>query len=480
MGILQPDANEPAFASKPRRSLTLFDCICIIVGTIIGSGIFKTAPDVASYAGSFGWMIAFWMFGGILSLVGALCFAELSTMHREHVGGDYIYLKKAYGRPLAFMFAWASFWIIRPGNICAMGMAFAIYFDQIIPIDSWTPFEGGNLIPYALLSVGLLSGMNLIGLRTGKGTQNLLTSAKVIGIGGIVFVAFLFATPPESQSITTKAPSLGSAWMAMVFVMFTFGGWNDIALVAGEVKDPEKNLFRSLVLGTVLVTLIYVVVNLAFVYALGFSGMSQSEAVSTETVKSTFGGATWLGRSSGALISALVCVSCLGAINGMILTGPRIYYSAGRDFPPLAFLAQWSKQRDVPWQATLLQAMITFCLILLCLGYKDAFQVIVAVVSPYFWGFLGLTAISLIVFRLGGGSKGGSKVAEGQKGFRVPLFPLEPIILLAVCIGLVGASINWVIFNKYWTASLVVAGIRAAGVVVGIVLSRKYPAEIEE
>jgi amino acid transporter len=414
-------------------------------------------------------MIGFWLAGGVLSLIGALCLAELSTMHRDEVGGDYVYLRNAFGRPVAFMFAWASFWIVRPGNIAAMAMVFATYFDELVSIPE-LPIPGGNLIPVALLAVGLLSVLNLVGLKAGKRAQNILTLAKVIGIGGVVLVAFWWGGSPGSESTVTDSPKFGSIWLGMVFVMFTYGGWNDIVLVAGEVQQPKKNLFRSLVLGTLAVTLIYVLVNLAFVHVLGFSAMSQSTAVATDTVSHTFGEESWWGRSSGALIAGLVCVSCLGAINAMILTGPRIYYAAGRDFPPLAFLSRWSEQRAVPWQGMLCQGAITTGLILLCLGNGDAFHMIVIVVTPYFWGFLGLVAISLMVLRIRGWREG--RVESGL--FKVPFFPLEPIILLVICGALAVASTNYLISQGYWTTTIIVGVIMGIGVVAGVVLSIKY------
>lgn len=177
--MIRQSKNE---AIQPRRVLTLFDAVSIIVGTIIGAGIFQTAPEIASLSGSFLWSVVLWVFGGLLTLIGALCFAELTTSHHEAVGGDYVYLKLAYGRPVGFMFAWAAFWIIRPANIGAMAMVFASYFDQLMPT--------GLQLPYAVLAVLLLSGANLIGLKQGKWVQNVLTVAKIAGILGIVALAF--------------------------------------------------------------------------------------------------------------------------------------------------------------------------------------------------------------------------------------------------------------------------------------------------
>ena len=412
-------------------------------------------------------MTLLWVFGGLLSLVGAICFAELTTKYKDHVGGDFIYLKKAFGSPLGFMFAWAAFWIVRPGNIGAMAMTFATYFNQIVPVRAFG-VPADNLIPYAALAVIVLSVANLVGLRAGKGIQNVLTVAKVVGIGAIIVVSLIFdneSAGPVAGSSTQ--PALGAVWLAMVLVMFTYGGWNDLAFVAGEVKHPEKNLLRALVFGTMTVTIVYVLVNLAFVFGLGFEAMSNSDAVATDLVSATVGADSWIGTRSSQLISALVCISCLGAINGMIITSPRIYVAAGREYPAFSFLARWNERRDAPWQAILIQTVLTIGLMMICLGYRDAFQVIVNVTAPYFWGFLGLVALSLIVLRFK------DPVTDC---FRVPLFPVEPLVLFAVCGALVFASASWVITQKYWAASGVVGGLMVIGIILGMTLKRSSDA----
>ena len=475
--IVRANVSKHQDTPTPRRTLSLFDSVCIIVGTIIGSGIFKTAGLVASNAGSVGWMVGFWIGGGVLSLIGAFCFAELTTRFQDRIGGDYVYLKEAYGKPLAFMFAWASFWIIRPGNIGAMAMVFAAYFDQLLPISYLFPGQSSGVVPYTLLAVGALTLLNLLGLRSGKGTQNFLTVAKVLGIGAVVLVGVMFGGALQSAPReAVEVPKFASIWLGMVFVMFSFGGWNDISFVAGEVKKPERNLFRSLLFGIICVTLVYLLLNIAFVAALGFEGLTTSEAIAKDAVQAALGEEHWIGKQAGILISILVCVSCLGAVNGMIITGPRIYYAVGRDYPALRSLSLWSEKRDVPWQATFFQLAITMGLTLLCLGYPDAFEVIVAVVAPYFWSFLGITAFSLILFRLRSGKEQPKEVADDQggkpvqKGFEIfltPLFPLESLVMTLVCFGLTYASISYAISRNFLVPSLIVGAVMLFGVYLG-------------
>jgi len=394
--------------------------------------------------------------------VGATCFAELMTTHQNVVGGDYIYLKKAYGRPVAFMFAWAAFWIIRPGNIGAMAMIFAQYFNQILPGGVHAP------VIYGLSVVVLLSVANLLGLKQGKGLQNLLTTAKVLGILAIVVLAAI--RPADHLELPGRDASSGSLWLAMILIMFTYGGWNDISFVAGEIREPKKNLFRSLFLGTFAVCAIYVIVNIAFVWGLGYETMANSQAVATDLARQALGAESLLGQRSGQLIAALVCVSCLGAINGMILTSPRIYYAVGRDFRPLAFLSQWNRSRDVPWQAILLQAIVTIGLISICLLYRNAFEVIVVVTAPYFWAFLALTVVALIVLRFKTDFR--PSMDDRDAGiYRVPLYPLPPVFFGGVCMGLLYNAITYLYAMKYGVAFAVVSGLMGVGVVLSLCFS---------
>lgn len=468
---MNPNSPSPS----PKRSFSLIDAICIIVGTIIGAGIFKTSPMIANFAGSFEVLVAVWIVGGVVAFIGAACFAELTTSHPNEVGGDYVYLKRAYGRPFGFMFAWASFWIIRPGNIGAMAMVFAIYLSQIVPISAT------YLVVYALVAVIALSLTNLVGLRQGKLTQNILTFAKVSGIGAIVLLACLFPHEATDAAVNTatnsESGSSSSFWLAMLFVMFSYGGWNDISLVAGEVRDPHRNLFRSLFLGILTVMLVYLAFNVALIYGLGFEAMSHSDAVATDLVRQVFGPESLVGQRSGQLIAALVCVSCLGAINGMIFTSPRIYYAVGQDYRALKPLAAWNEERECPWQGIVFQTCVTVGLILLCIRYPSAFDVLVVSTAPYFWGFLGLTVAALVVLRMkektGDGESPRENASDSRQvtsSFRVPLYPLEPIFFTGVCAVLTYSAIRHLITEKQTLPAMIVGGIMVVGVILSLSL----------
>ena len=202
-------------------------------------------------------------------MIGALCYAELATAY-PHEGGDYVYLTRAFGRSVGFLFAWCQLWIVRPGSIGAMAYAFAEYANRIWPRAqaSSRPYV---LVAYAAGSIVVLTAVNILGVREGKWTQNVLTIAKVLGLAAIVAVGFTYAAPPRHAATAASSSdfALANVGLAMIFVLFTYGGWNEMAYVGAEVKEPRKNILRALLVGTLAVTAIYVLVNLAFLHALG-------------------------------------------------------------------------------------------------------------------------------------------------------------------------------------------------------------------
>ena len=453
--------------TTPRRTLSLLDSICIVVGTIIGAGVFGTVAKVANLTPNLTMMIGMWVAAGVVVLIGAACFIELTTRFPDEAGGDYAYLKKAYGKPIAFMFAWSAFWIVRPANIGIMATLFGIYFSQII-----TAIPGLSEIPptilqivSSILAIVALTAGNLVGIKKGKLTQNILTIAKVAGIGLIILLAL---THPLREAAAPVEPvwEVKSLWLALVYVMFSFGGWNDMAMIANEIRSPEKNLWRCLIFGVGLVTLVYVLFNIALAVGLGQSGMAASKAPAIDLVRMALGGEGFFADRAQELVAALICTSCLGAVNGMIITSPRIYYAAGRDYPALGFLAKWNAERGCPWQAILLQAVVTISLILFCLTFKlvaiQIFDVLLVASAPYFWTFLGATTLSLLVFRSREKSKG--------THFRLPLFPFEPIFFAIVCVGLTYYSIDHLIEEGHQMIALAIGGMMLVGVVLGVVL----------
>ncbi len=422
------------------------------------------------------WLAGIWVFGGLMALMGALCFAELTTTYPDR-GGDYGYLKRSYHRQVGFAFSWAAFWVIRPGNIGGMAMIFAEFAVQIFPGDLPHLF-------YAIGSVVLISLLNLIGIRFGKMTQNVLTVSKVLGILFIVFAAFfLWSGGAEENSVNEiqnaastqgvaadaaqenlvepesaegNSGSLWSSfWLAMVFVMFTFGGWNDIAFVATEVREPQKNLLRALVIGTFCVLLVYLVFIFALVYGIGFEQMS--------SLGSRWGNPTSalitqrMGSVGNLFFATLVCISCLGAINAMIFTSPRIYWATAGDYPSLSWLAG-SQSGAGWWRAMMLQMVVTIVFVT-TFNSKEGVEKIVAATAPYFWIFLALTVIGLMICR--------TRFKGQFTGYRVPLYPLTPLLFVAVCFFMGYRSWVYMVEKGFGWQTLFIG----LWVVFGIVLS---------
>lgn len=400
--------------SAPAKALTLFDSTCLIVGIIVGAGIYQTAPDVARGAGNACGVMAIWLLGGLLSLCGALGYAELATAYPRE-GGDYVYLGRAYGRWAGFLFGWAQLAVVRPGDIAVMAFVFGTYARSL-----YEPFAGCELV-YTAGAVVILTVINVLGVREGKWTQNLLTVAKLVGLLAVVGVAFLGdSTPAASQAAGPLPPSL-----ALILVLFTFGGWNEMAYVAAEVKNPRRNIVRALVIGTAAVTLVYLLVNAAFLYALGYAGLTQSKAVATDVVGTVFP------QTGARLIAALICVSALGALNGLIFTGARISYAMGTEHPIFGWLGRWEPSTGTPARALIVQGALAVALVLALGSFINAILYTAAAVYAFYLG----TTLAVIVLR--------RKEPSVERPYRVTGYPFTPLVFSAVCAFLIYSAIRY-------------------------------------
>lgn len=426
----------------PRRELTLFDTTSIIVGIIIGSGIYEAAPRIAGAVSSPAVFLATWLVGGAFALVGSLCYAELAAAWPEE-GGDYVFLTRAFGRPLGFLFAWTAFWVIRPGSVGAMAFVFTNYAGRL--------GLGGAPIVLASSAVTVLTLVNALGVRSGKWTQNLLTVAKLGGLSVVVVVGLLFQGGHVAiRSLDSAERQAGNFGLAMILVLYAYGGWNDMSYVGAEVRHPERNIWRALVLGAGTVTAAYLLVNLAFLNALGFQGVQQAQAVAADVMRLA------LGRHAERAISALVCISALGAINGMLLTGARIYYAMGQRHPLFRPLGRWSGRFQAPVVSLVSQAVVTLSVMV---GFahaagRDGFDRMVRFGLPAFWFFLLL--VSVCVFRL-------RQVAPQQpRPVRVPAYPFTPMLFAAGTCYMLYASLSYAWTTRsaeaWWSIGLMLAG----------------------
>ena len=403
--------------NKPKPELTLFDSTCLIVGIIIGAGIYQMAPDIAKGAGGYWGVFGIWVLGGALSLCGALSYAELATAYPEE-GGDYVYLSRAYGPWAGFLFGWAQLAVVRPGDIAVMAFAFATYARAV-----YDPFEGGTgaQILYAVSETVVLTLINVLGVRQGKWTQNLLTTVKALGLLLIVGAALVARPVPGTLEPGGHIPFS----VAVIFVLFTYGGWNEMAYVAGEVRNPRKNIVRALFVGTLAVTLLYLMVNAAFLRTLGYQGLTASKAVGTETVS-----AVWP-QGAGVLISALICVSALGAVNGLVFTGARISYAVGRDHRLFRHLGQWHPRWGTPAAALIVQGLIAVTLIVALQSFFDAVLYTAATVYSFYFA----STAAVIVLR--------RKEPQRERPYRVLGYPATPLLFAGVCAFLIYSAVTY-------------------------------------
>ena len=284
--MTQPAAG---LGAQPRPSLTLGDAIAMIVGIVIGVGIFRAPPIVAGNSATTGVFLALWLAGGVISLVGALCYAELGSAY-PNAGGEYFFLRRAYGGWLGFLFAWARMTVIQTGAIAAIAFVIGDYATQIFP------FGGKSSAIYAALAVVVLTGLNIIGTTEGKWLQNILASVLALSILGIV-MAGLSATPPAAAApaaVEKSAPLFSG--LALIFILLTYGGWNEAAYLTAEMRDTRRGIVHALIAGILLITTLYLLLNLAYVNALGLAGVRESKAVATDLMKATWGDK--IGRAS--------------------------------------------------------------------------------------------------------------------------------------------------------------------------------------
>jgi amino acid transporter len=420
-------APQQAEAGQPRQTLSLTDAVAMIVGLIVGAGIFGTPSIVAGAAGSEALLAAVWIAGGIFSIVGALCYAELATAFPS-AGGEYHFIQRAYGRSLAFLYGWARMTVIVAGSIAVFAYLFGDYMSRVVNLGPHSPAI------WAAIVVGALTLVNYIGIREGKATQNLFTALEVGGLVLIVVAGLLLAPAPAAPA---QAPAAGGGpWYmgagigtAMLFVLFTYGGWNDAAYISAEVRNRDRNVVKALLAAIGLVTLLYLLVNFAYLKGLGFDAMARSDAVAADLLKAVWGGA------GEKLISVMIAIAALTSVNGSIIVGARCNYALGRDWHAFRYLGRWHDASGSPRNAMLVQGAIALALVALGATQKAGFKALVEYSLPVFWGFFLLTGVALFILR--------HKEPQARRPFRVPGYPVLPAVFVLVCGYLLYSSLAY-------------------------------------
>lgn len=426
----------PASRNEPQPLLSVFDAVTIMVGIVVGVGIFKTPSLVAASVGSEFAFLAVWAFGGLITLVGALTYAELAAAH-PHAGGEYHFLSRAYGRPVAMLFGWARASVIQTGAIAAVAFVLGDYANQLLPAGSHGPAL------YAGLSVVLFTALNVIGTLHSKTLQIAITFVEVGLVVAIIAFGFLggAGTPPSATPASEGSGALG---MALIFVLLTYGGWNEAAYLSGELRDPARNMVRVLVLGTAILTGLYVLANAALLAMLGLDGLRRSSAVAADMMRLV------AGESGAAIVSVAVVVAALSTLNATIFTGARVYFAMARDLTLLRRVGEWDERGRAPANGLLLQGVVALALIALGAATRDGFQAMVDYTAPVFWTFMLLVGLAAIVLRW--------REPDRDLPFRMPLYPVTPILFCLSCVYMLHASVAYTGVGALVGLAVVAAG----------------------
>ena len=410
----------------PARLLSRLGAISIIIGIVIGAGIFKTPSMVAGITADIGWMMAVWVAGSIISVAGALCYAELATMY-PHAGGDYHFLSRAYGKDVAFLYGWAKATVINTGSIALLAFVFGDYMTKVLDLGQH------STVIWAIAIIVALTLVNLVGIHLSSKIQTWLTLFEVTGLLVIIAVGFGLIGSPlpavEHAPAFSSTPPLGLLGLALVFVLLTFGGWNESAYISAEVKGGSKAIVFVIVSSIIIITMIYLLVNWALIAGLGMEKLANSKAAPADLL------ALALGPVGEKLLGLFVAIAALTSINATMIVGARTNYAMGDDWDGLRFMGQWESTRGSPYLALLVQSAICLALVGFGAFQADGFDAMVEFTAPVFWLFLFLIGIAVFILRF--------KHGDVKSDFRVPLYPITPLLFCASCAYLSYSSFTY-------------------------------------
>ncbi len=492
------DTHEPArppATTDYARTLGTFDATMVVVGGIIGAGIFLNPAIVAQRVGSAGAVLAAWGLGGAIALVGAFCFAELGN-RLPKAGGGYVYLREAFGPVPAFLYGWTQLLVINTGGVAAVAITFASYAANVVGAGD------ASIKPVAVAAIVLLSGINAAGVRFGSWVQNAFTILKLLALAVLVATgAWLWGSHgltsgpgPERGGVTVLA--MGTA---LVAVLFAYGGWQMANNIAEEIKEPERRLPRALVIGVVIVVVVYLSANAAYLGALGPAGLASSKAPAADAMQAAFG------RAGGVLIAVGVACSTFGILNVFILAPPRIYRAMAQDGAFFEAVSRLSPRTRTPVTGIWIQAIWAVVLTL-----SGTYAQLLDWVVFGDWIFFGLIVSTLFVYRIrdararaqagetggddatsgagpvggangGAGAPGGADVGVGPEtgggagaagapatdrvgapdrpSFRVPAHPLLPLLFTTAAAFVVVSSVVSNPRNALYGSALIAAGV---------------------
>jgi amino acid transporter len=450
--------------AAPRPALGLLDAVSLVVGIIVGAGIFKTPSDIFANTPTAAAGMGLWVLGGLMAMIGSLCFAELATAYPTS-SGEYVYLRRAYGPFAGFAFAWAQLTAVRTGaSLAPMSYVFGEYAQVVYDLGPHS-----KLI-YVTAAIGILTAINALGIQPGRRTQNVLTLAKVLGLTGVVLAGLWVYARPRSELVITP-PSQGGSGMlglALVFVLWAYSGWHELAYVITDLRDRSRNMTRAILLGVAAVIVIYLAVNLSLLAGLGLDTVRRSPAVASTLLEGVLGG------PGKTVMAVLVMVTVLGGVNGLIITGGRFFSGFGDLHPGFGWLGAGRTRRGAPLVALVVQAVVSLGMVALvetgdvwkgwivnwASAYKvdlplkfaektDGFGTLLIATAPVFWFFFLLTSGALLILRV--------REPDQPRPFRVPLFPVVSILFCGLCLFMLYESADYAIGQRPAEALVVAA-----------------------
>lgn len=439
--------EKPSIVERgPKHVLSLLDATAIIVGIVVGAGIFRLPSLVALNLGSDLAIMGAWLLGGVISFIGALCFAELMSSYAD-AGGEYHVLNRAFGRNVGFMFAWARMTVVQTGSIALLAYIFGDYGAGLLPLGP----HGAAICAAALIV--LLTALNLSGIRETKGVQNLLFALTLLGLLVVIVAGLSLDGAEDAGGAAPSGGGLSDFGMAMVFVLLTYGGWNESAYISAEIRGGPRRIVAALLLSIGVITLLYLAINVAYLHGLGAAGMSRSSAVAGELMAAAFG------PVGEILMTVLVLLVVAASANVTILTGARTNFALGRDFALFNGLYHWDEARGAPSRALLLQGAIALGLVLLGALNRKGIETVIDYLAPVFWFFFLLMGISVFVLR--------RRDPDRPRPFTVPLYPLTPLLFCLSSASLLYSSLVYT-----GTGALVGVGVLLLGLPV-LALARR-------
>jgi len=431
---------QPATTPDLPRVLGLFSIVSIVIGTMIGSGIFINPANVARDVGTPGLMLLVWVVGGLLSFFGALAIGELAASYPQ-AGGIYVYLREAYGPGLAFLFGWTLFLIVESGTIATLAVGFSTkylpYFVTLSPAQ-------GKVVAVSLIAI--LAAVNVMGVRKGAGLMNFLTTIKFVGLIGICVVVFVFASGSTANFIEGgAAPSgqgglLGNFGVALVAALWAYKGWETSTYSAGELRKPERTLPLGLFIGTLCVVVLYILVNLAYLYVFPAARMAASNRIAADVMEAA------IGPVGASIIAIITLLSMTGTANGHLLTSPRVFYAMAKDGLFFKSVAKVHPTYLTPHVSIILVAAWASLLSL-----SGTFEQLFSFVIFGFWIFMGLTVLGVMILRM--------KKPDLPRPYKTWGYPLTPILFILSSVFLTVNSLVRTFWNSFAGLAIIALGI---------------------